>query len=181
MSTLDQELQAYRALAQLLRSAKTMSERDPGDRRVVELGLTVRGRPARKREELAEAFDAVDAALAEAFLLRLVASFEATAFQKLATAIGEARTTLDASFPERKPYRRSAAHLLRDASDFDLKTLASMLRSHPGAPAEALEELREHRNKVAHGGRIGKTSTFSNPTDVHRVLTELLASITDDE
>jgi hypothetical protein len=44
----------------------------------------------------------------------------------------------------------------------------------PTLSADLLNELRLHRNFVAHGGRVGEQPTFSDPADVHTVLSDFL-------
>jgi hypothetical protein len=59
----------------------------------------------------------------------------------------------------------------------NLRDIEVLLASYPQAAAQDLGALREHRNHIAHGGRIGRESTFSNLDDVQSTLTQLLEVI----
>jgi hypothetical protein len=159
--------------------AKDRAKADPFGKFVAELGIPSLGKARSDRiAALEDYFDEIDRSLANSFLLRLVAAFEAEAFSRLATAIGAARSTIDDHYPKGLPFAKGARALVRDTTDLPyLSDIQTLLKSDPQAPTDALDALREHRNKIAHGGRIGKESLFMDPEDVHRVLLELMNAI----
>lgn len=181
MSDMDDELMYYNALSVLVRRAREQVRRNPHDKQVAELGFS----PVKTKDPraaLEKSFDGLEKALAEAFLLRLVAAFEAEAFARLGTAVGEARRSVEARFAKTAPFSRAAVKLVRGTEDFhNLAAIENLLRSYPRAPVDELEQLREHRNLIAHGGRLGRLSTFTSPVDVHRALSQLLGAIMSDE
>lgn len=183
--SLEKELVYFRALATLVRKAREIARSNPYDRRIEDLGLPALGKARDDRNAaLATHFDGIEAALADAFLLRLVAAFEAASFVRLGTCVGEARKALDGGLPDGTPFARAAAKLVANRSDgMNLADLARLCRSYPTVDSDSVEALRLHRNYVAHGGRLGAQSTFADPVDVHRVLSETLAAIggSDDE
>jgi hypothetical protein len=180
MTDLDDELVRYRTLAFLARRAKERALGAPFEPYVSDLGIPALGKKIADRKAAVEDyFDSVEQALFDQYLLRLVAAFERRAFQRLGTAVGTARTTLEENYPEASPFSRAVRHLVKDTKE-DLTGLADvekLLASYPQALSEDLQELREHRNWIAHGGRLGKQSRFSRIEEVHRILAYLLSVI----
>ncbi|MEO5731330.1 MAG: hypothetical protein ABI134_01780 [Byssovorax sp.] len=177
MSDLDEELVRYRTLAFLVHRAKERALGAPFDKYVSDLGIpALRKKNVDRKGALEEHFDTVEQTLFEQYLLRLMAVFERLAFERLSAAVGAARTAVEDNYPDRSPFARAAKHLVKNLAD-DLTTLADiekLLASYPQAASKDLQELREHRNWIAHGGRVGRQSRFSRIEDVHKSLTELL-------
>jgi hypothetical protein len=180
MSDLDEELVRYRTLVFLVKRAKERALGGPFEAYVSDLGIPALGKRRADRETaLQEYFESVDQALFEQYLMRIVAVFERLAFERLGAAIGAARTAVEEHFPSESPFSRAAKHLVKDVAT-DLTNLADierLLASYPQSPWKDLQELREHRNWIAHGGRVGRQSRFSRIEDVHKTLTELLEAI----
>jgi hypothetical protein len=180
MNDLDDELRCYMTLAFLTRGAKQRALGAPFDEYVSNLGIPALGRQKADRKATIEAyFDSVEKSLFDQYLLRLVAAFERLAFDKLKNAIGTARATLEAEYPVDSPFWRAAGHFVKDAQ-VDFKSLADvekLLASYPQSASKDLHELREHRNLVAHAGRLGERSTFSKIEDVPKALADLLSVI----
>ena len=180
MSDLDDELVCYKTLAFLTRGAKQRALGAPFDEYVSNLGIPALGKQkADRKATIEEYFDFVEESLFDQYLLRLVAAFERLAFQKLNNAVGTARATLEAKYPVDSPFSRAAGHFVKDA-EVDFKSLADvekLLASYPQSASKDLYELREHRNLVAHAGRLGERSTFSKIEDVHKALADLLSVI----
>lgn len=177
MSRLDQELTYYNVLSQLLDEVRDRAQRNPSDKRLGYLGLPFEKSRGDRRTALARYIDEIQLALDNAFLLRMVAAFESEAFARLDTAVGEARKTMHDHYRDALPFSRAASKLVR--SDIrELKGLQDLIASYPGAPVDKLEGLRNHRNHVAHGGRVGTLSVEDfDLTDVHRTLSDLLAVV----
>lgn len=177
MDDLDEELMRYRTLAFLVHRAKERALGAPSDKFVLELGIVALDKKGADRKgALQEYFATVEVALFDQYLLRLVAVFERVAFERLSAAVGAARTAVEDNYPDRSPFARAAKHLVKNIAD-DLTNLADiekLLASYPQAAAKDLRALREHRNWIAHGGRVGKQSLFSRIEDVHKSLRELL-------
>jgi hypothetical protein len=177
MSDLDEELVRYRTLSFLARRAKERSLGAPFDQYVSDLGIPALGKRRADREgTLQEYFDSVEQALFDQYLLRLVAVFERMVFERLGAAVGAARSAVEEHYPSGSPFSRAARHLVKDVAD-DLTSLADierLLASYPQSASKDLQELREHRNWIAHGGRVGRQSRFSRVEDVHKALSELL-------
>ena len=180
MTDLDDAFGYFRTLAVLVGDARKRAKDQP-DTYPARLGISGLGKQVRKARltELDDYFDDLDRTIFELFLLHLVATFERDAFARLQTAIGEARSTLDEHFPSRSPFARAAQHLVKDAKDdiYNLSGVQQLLKSYPGAATVDLAQLREHRNYVAHGGRVGTPSTFNKLADVHATLVRLLKLI----
>ena len=80
------------------------------------------------------------------------------------------------NYPSTSPFSQCTDALVRDTKDIrDLADIEVLLRSYPHAAVDDLAALREHRNKVAHGGRVGKESRFGDPVKVHRTLVDLIS------
>jgi hypothetical protein len=108
----------------------------------------------------------------------LVAVFERLAFERLKNAVGTARTAIEQNYPPHSAFSRAAKRLAKDLDDFpNLADIEGLLASYPQAASKELHELREHRNWIAHGGRLGKQSQFSRIEDVHKALQGLLSAI----
>src|SRR5580704_1325424 len=143
---------------------------------------------SRDRDDLEEStindhFDRVDRALFDQFLVRLVATFERRAFEKLRAALGEAKSTVQKHYGSSQPFARAAQHLVMSASDFpNLAKLDMLLKSYPRASLEDFHALREHRNYVAHGSRVGvgAPSRFVKIEEVKDMLRQLLQIISKD-
>ncbi len=143
---------------------------------VSDLGIPALGKKSADRKAaLEQYFDSVEESLFNQCLLRLVAAFERLAFERLNAAVGAARTTLEDNYPSTSPFSRAARHLIKDFTT--LADVEGLLASYPQSASQDLRELREHRNWIAHGGRLGRISRFSRIEDVHRTLTDLLSAI----
>jgi len=180
MTDLDDELVRYRTLAFLARRAKERALGAPFDSYVSDLGIPALGKRGTDRKAaLQEYFDSVEESLFDQYLLRLVAAFERLVFQKLNTAVGTARTTLEGNYPTASPFSRAARHLVKNTTDdfTNLADVEKLLASYPQSASKDLQELREHRNWIAHGGRLGQQSRFSRIDDVYTVLADLLVVI----
>lgn len=92
MAELDDELARFRTFAFLVRRAKERALDAPYDQYVLDLGIPALGKKrVDKRTTTAafeEYFDSVEATLFEQYLLRMVATFERLAFEKVAAAVG---------------------------------------------------------------------------------------------
>lgn len=177
MSRLDDELTYYNVLSGLLGRARQQVDRNPHDKQLSELGLPFEKAKKDRRAELGEYIDKIQRALDEAFLLRLVAAFESMAFARVATALGEARRSVEERFSPTLPYARAAAKLVRNELH-DLKDIEDLMASYSGSAVGKLKGLREHRNHVAHGGRIGRLSMADTDlAEVHQTLSSLMDAI----
>jgi hypothetical protein len=180
VSDLDNELAHYRTLAFLTQRAMERALSNPSDEYVRELGFPPPGkRTAERKEIIKEYFDSVKESLFDQYLLRLVSAFERLAFKKLKNALGIARKTLEDKYPRQSPFSRAARDFVKD-TDVGFNSLAEgeeLLKSYPRSTPKNLQELRLHRNCVAHGGRLGERSTFSKIEDVHKALADLLSVI----
>lgn len=175
---LDQELAYYTAISALIKRARDLAKSNPYDPRISDLGLPSLGKTTKdRRAALDDDFDGMIAAVDDAFLLRLVAAFEVASFARLGTCVGESRKALNNGLPNGTPFARAAAKLLRNPNEMKLTDIVKLCEAYPAKESKAIDALREHRNYVAHGGRIGKQSTFSKLTDVHRTLGEMLTAI----
>jgi hypothetical protein len=180
MSDLDDELMCYNTLAFLARRAKERAVGAPFHEYVSDLGIPLLGKQKGDRKAVIEKyFDLVEESLFHHYLLRLVAAFERLAFQKLDNAVGTARRTLENKYPVDSPYAQAARHFVKDAKVgfTNLADVETLLASYPKSEYRDLQELREHRNWIAHGGRLGKRSRFSKIEDVHEALADLLSVI----
>lgn len=116
--SLAKELVYFRALETLLRKARDLARSNPYDDRVVDLGLPALGKVRGDRKAAREThFDGMGAALADAFLLRLVAEFEAASFRRLGTCVGEARKAIETALPEGTPFAKAASKLVETPAD----------------------------------------------------------------
>jgi hypothetical protein len=180
MSDLDDELDRYRTLAFLAGRAKELALSKPSDKYVLDLGIPGLGKQrADEKATIKAYFDSVEKSLFEQGLLRLVAAFERLAYEKLKNAIGTARKTLREKYPPQSPFARVASHFVKD-TNVGFKYLADvgkLFAKYPKSASKDLVELRSHRNWIAHGGRVGKPSTFSKIEDVHKALADLLSVI----
>ena len=167
---LDDVLSQYRTLASALGRLRDRVIASPWSDEAKELGISAKKSAVEDRKAAAEShFASTQQALFEAFIVKLVAAFEAAAFRKLGTRIGDARSTLAKHHDARSIIQR----LVKDKDDVrDLRGLETLL---PGDTN--LAALREHRNSVAHGGRLGKLSTFAKAEDVHNALVEILEMV----
>jgi hypothetical protein len=182
MDDLEDEYVVYRSLAELSRQARVRALSAPHDSYVANIyvaGLTKK--TADRRSAVERHFDLVDRALFDQFLVRLVATFERCAFVKLGTALGEARSTLQRHY-DHLNLSLAAQHLVKDTGEFwNLAGLEALLASYPQAPYKDLQALREHRNYVTHGGRVGRLSQYAKIDEVYSTLSELLRVISADE
>ncbi len=180
MSDLDDELAQYRTLAFLTQRAMERALSNPFDEYIRELpGFPRLGKQkADGKEIIKEYFDSVKKSPFDQYLLRLVAAFERLAFLKLENAVGIASGMLG-KYPPESPFSRAAKKFVKDAkADFkNLADIEELLKSYPQSTSKDLEELRLHRNWVAHAGRLGERSTFSKIEDVHKALADLLSVI----
>jgi hypothetical protein len=177
MSELDEELIQYRTLTFLARRAKERSLGAPFDPYVSDLGIPALGKKRADRGvALEEYFDSLEQSLFDQYLLRMVATFERLAFEKLTAAVGAARTAVEENYPAGSPFSRAAKYLVKGVTeDFtSLADIEKLLASYPQSASKELQELREHRNWIAHGGRVGRQSRFSRIEEVHKTLSELL-------
>jgi hypothetical protein len=179
MDDLDDEFFVYRTLAELSRQARSRALAAPHDSYVANIYVAGLMKKTSDRKSAIEShFERLDRALFDQFLVRLVATFERCAFVQLRTALGEARTTLQRHYNSRHPFSRAAQHLVKDAEDFwNLSGIEALLASYPQAACKDLQVLREHRNYVTHGGRVGKLSRYAKIDEVHSTLRELLQVI----
>lgn len=181
MSRLDEELTYYNVLSGLLDRVRQQVSRNPNDKQLSDLGFPFERTKKDRRTGLAEYIDKIQKALDEAFLLRLVAAFEAMAFARVSTALGEARRSVEEHYSPQLPFARAAAKLVRNEIH-DLKEIEDLMVSYSGPAVGKLKGLREHRNHVAHGGRLGRLSTADRDlVDVHQTLTELVEIILGDD
>lgn len=163
-------LSQYRTLASALSRSRDRVIANPWSEEAKELGVLAKKTDTGSRKAAAEShFASTQQALLDAFIVKLVAAFEAAAFRKLATRIGEARSTLAKHHDALSIVQR----LVKDKDEVrDLKGLEKLLQGDT-----SLAALREHRNLVAHGGRIGQLSTFATAEDVHDALVDLLEMV----
>ncbi|MGA2617590.1 MAG: hypothetical protein ABSF26_08280 [Thermoguttaceae bacterium] len=179
MSDLDDELVRYRTVAFLLRGAKERAIGNPSAQYVSDLGI-----PALKKAKpdrlaaIKEYFDSVEESLFDQYLLLMVAAFERLAYEKLKNAVGAARATISQHYPAPSSFSRAAQRLAKDVDDFrNLADIEVLLASYPQSQSKDLQALREHRNWIAHGKRLGHQSLFSKMEDVHRTLEDILSVI----
>lgn len=177
MSRVDDELMFHRVLSALLDNVRRMAQTNPYNEKLAELGLPPEKSKKDPRAALAEQIDKIQKALDEAFLLRLVAAFERMAYDRVATALGEARKAMTEHFSPQHPFSMAAAKLVRRDLE-GLKQIEELMASYPAAAESKLRGLREHRNFVAHGGRLGRQSADDADLEgVHRTLVELMKAI----
>lgn len=170
---LDAAFAEYRTLATMTAAAKRRCLANPMDGYVDELGLTdLSEKKATRTGQIATHFDALEVSLFDQYLLKLVATFEASVFVRLDNAVGVAGRTMSAHYPKGEALSRAAVRLVKVPRDDmrDLGGLLDLLGVYPGVDTTGLKELRLHRNHVAHGGRVGEVSRFRTVAEVHRVL-----------
>jgi hypothetical protein len=184
---LEDEYSVYESLAELSRQARARALNPASKEWVASIhiiGLTEKMSTNEDRKStINDHFDRVDRALFEQFLARLVATFERRAFEKLRAALGEAKSTVQKHYGSSQPFARAAQHLVMSASDFpNLAKLDTLLKSYPRASVEGFQALREHRNYVAHGSRVGvgAPSRFLKIEEVKDTLRQLLQIISKD-
>lgn len=180
-SSLDDELLYFNALAVIVRNAKEDVRNRPHEKKNLELGFFDSKKKQKKRDlhaQIDEHFDRLHSMIVDAFLLRLVAAFEVQAFEQLKNAIGEAKKAAKENMSPGAPFASAAEKLVRSQENFrNLSDIEDLFTSYAWAPVEDFQQLREHRNHVAHGGRVGQLSRFTEIEDVHRSLSELLRAI----
>lgn len=170
---LDAAFAEYRTVAALTAAAKRRCLGSPMDGYVAELGLQqLSPKKAERTGQIATHFDELEVSLFQQYLLKLVATFEASVFVRLDNAVGVAGKTMSAHYPKHEALARAAARLVKAPKDDvrDLGGLLDLLAVYPAVDATALKELRLHRNHIAHGGRVGEVSRFRTVEEIHRVL-----------
>jgi hypothetical protein len=105
---------------------------------------------------------------------------ERRAFIHLGNAAGEARKAVGNQYDAGIAFALAAEHLVKNAEDVgDLANVEKFVGCYPGPLAGNLEELRHHRNWIAHGKRagVGRQSTFTRIEDVHAALCAIVRAI----
>lgn len=169
----------YQSISQLARDAADRAERDPHAAFVQKLALPTLGeKTADRRAAIRNYFDSLQQTLFEQSFVGMVATFERWAFIHLGNAMGEARKVVGASYGASLAYARAAERLVREESDIgDLASVEKFVACYPGQLAGTLQELRLHRNWIAHGKRVGRASRFSQMEDVYKALCDVVRAI----
>jgi len=165
----------FETLRMIVEREHRTSTAEPLARRNLDVGLVQVGtKKTDAAKELDAWFLATQRQLRCHAVLELCTTFEQTVLRRLRTAIGEARTTLDAHLPM-SFLRVGRAGLLRDSKSFEsLQSIFDLFDSPTTARGKQLQRLRETRNSLAHG------SLSDLPDDVtvestRAILKELLA------
>lgn len=132
-------------------------------------------KPDERKKEISRCFSTLQFKIDELFFLEMVACFEQIVFEKIGSASGEIRRIVKERYAGPAPFHRISASFVKDGDDIhSLRNVYHLLESHiPKYLSEQLAAIIEHRNFIAHGGRLGRQSTHS-VEDVVIVLDEIL-------
>ncbi len=168
-------LETYICLKKICENARERAS-NPADKYAQRISLPLSGKkPGDRKREISRCFGTLDFKIDELFFLDMVAYFEQIVFEKIGNASGQIRRIVRERYAKPSPFHRISASFVKGEDDIhSLRNMHHLLENHiPKYLSEQLAAVIEHRNFIAHGGRIGKQSTHS-VEDVVRILNEIL-------
>lgn len=152
---------------------------NPAQPFVSNIGLNVLGkRPADARKEIARHFQDIGDRLTDAGILALIVTFEQQVFYQISQASGSICKVVKKHYIPPEPFSGNGRGFVKDKDDMrnlgGVKALLNPIITQ--TLSDQLSEILDHRNWLAHGGRIGSKSKF----DINKmcnILTEILDRI----
>ncbi|RLC16861.1 MAG: hypothetical protein DRI57_10650 [Deltaproteobacteria bacterium] len=170
--------QRYICLKRICENARERVS-NPGDKYAQKIEIPLSGKKAvNRKREVAKYFDALYFKIDELFFLDIVAHFEQIVFNEINNASGQLKGIVKERYRKPAPFNKIVASFVKDEEDiYSLKNVYNLLENHiPKSLSEQLSAIIEHRNFIAHGGRIGKQSNNSVENTV-TILSEILRRI----
>lgn len=168
-------LETYIRLKKICENARERAS-NPADKYAQKISLPLSGKkPDERKKEISRCFSTLQFKIDELFFLDMVAHFEQIVFDKIGNASGEIRRIVKERYVKTAPFHRISASFVKNENDIhSLRNMHHLLENHiPKYLSDQLAAIIEHRNFIAHGGRIGRQSTLS-VEDVTRILNEIL-------
>ena len=171
----DKAFERCRLLAELVKLEYERARANPTQDRYVKLGVIregdTRGEAVKKIED---AFSDLTSLVDHLTILDMAAALEKSFSQRITTAIGEARKTLNQKFHASTLAARE--NLIRDSASFEgLREIVALISAGlSGEIQEMLSKVRENRNRFAHGTDLRNPPTVLKD-DARNALNEAFA------
>ncbi|MDM8550243.1 hypothetical protein QUF72_09205 [Desulfobacterales bacterium HSG2] len=174
----EEELRTYTCLKKICENARERSL-NPADKYAQKVLIPLSEKKAgERRKEVARYFDTLHSKTDALFFLDMVARFEQIVFDKIDNASGQIRRIVKELYAKPDPFSKIAASFVKNQDDIhSLRNVHNLLENHiPKYLSEQLAAIIEHRNFIAHGGRIGRPSPHS-VEEIALILDEILDHI----
>ncbi len=174
----EDELQTYTCLKRICENARERSL-NPADKYAQKILLPLSGKKTdERRREITGYFDTLHFKTDALFFLDMVARFEQIVFDKVDHASGQIRRIVRDRYAKPDPFGKVAASFVKDQDDIhSLRNVHHLLENHiPKYLSGQLAAIIDHRNFIAHGGRIGRPSPHS-VEEIALILDEILDHI----
>jgi len=175
---LEDLFQRYICLKKICQNAQDRAS-NPADKYAQMISLPLSGKKSDDRKkEINKYFDELQIRMDDLFFLDIVAYFEQIVFKKINNASGKIKAIVKEKYTRPEPFNIIAASFIKNETDiYSLRNLHNLLENHiPEYLSEQFASIIEHRNFIAHGGRIGKLSMFS-VKDIVTILEQILEYI----